>query len=174
MRLIARLFPFRKPRPRVVCYIRENGPIAYAVDVLSSAPRDSVDTMMSSGLTWSWRGAGRGWTELTRVSLSAFLADLSSGDLLLAGFDGEPQSAVSDGTVRGWVHRFCREEPSPLAIAISTEAGRQLVFVQQQASDAVNAVLEGWRMDKKSAERKAYARLGPASLEALANSLDEA
>lgn len=175
-RLLERVFPFLKSpqRPaRVVCYLRENGPIAYAVDLFSSAPRESVDAMMSSGIVWSWRSAARGWTELTRVSLSAFLADLASGDLLLAGIEGEHEAGVADADLRDWIRRFCREDPSPLALAISASGDRQLLFVQQHASEAVNALLEAWRIDKRAAERKAYARLGPASLEATADSLDQ-
>lgn len=174
-RLLQHLFRYRKlgrDQARVVCYLRENGPIAYAVDLFSSAPRDSADAMLASRLVWSWRSEARGWTELTRISLSAFLADLSSGDVLLAGMEGEPQVAVSDADLRDWIRRFAREDHSPLAIAISASGERQLLFVQQHASEIVNAMLEAWNVDKESAERKAYARLGPASLEALAEWLD--
>jgi hypothetical protein len=46
------------------------------------------------------------------------------------------------------------------------------VFVQQQATDAINGLLESWQVDKASTARKAYATLRSASLESLATTLD--
>jgi hypothetical protein len=43
--------------------------------------------------------------------------------------------------------------------------------VQQHASDAVNGLLDTLRLDRRAAARSAYARLGPASLESLAERL---
>jgi hypothetical protein len=171
-RFLQRVFALHASRrrpARSVCYARENGPIAYSVDLFTASPRDSVEAMLASGLAWHWRSDARGWTELTRVSLSAFLADISSQHLLMTGTEGD--LIVSDDEARAWIRRFARDEPSPLALAISAAGSRQLVFVQQQASAPVNALLEAWQIDKESADRQAYARLGPASLEALADAL---
>src|SRR5512134_3573520 len=112
---------FSKPttRPkRPVCYLRENGPIAYELDLLSSGPRDRGDAMLSSSLTWHWRTVARGWTELTRISLSAFLADLSAGDLLIVGTGDDLSGEISDVVVAGWLRRFCRTDRTPVAAVI--------------------------------------------------------
>ncbi|MBA3296511.1 MAG: hypothetical protein H0U19_06215 [Acidobacteria bacterium] len=170
-RLFQRLFGRRGGRERLVCHLRENGPIAYELDLLASAPRDRADAMMSSGISWAWKSATREWTELTRMSLSAFLADLSSGGVMLAGTDGEPPTDLSDATVKEWIRRFCRLQPSTLVAVISAADGRQLLFVQQHGSDPVNRLLRAWDLDKGAAERKSYARLGSSALESLAERL---
>jgi hypothetical protein len=156
-----------------ICYLRENGPIAYELDLLSSAPRDRADAMLSSSLIWHWRTTARGWTELTRVSLSAFLADLSGGDLLIVGSSDELPGEVSDAAVGGWLRRFCRTDATPVAAVVSVSASRQLLFVQQDAPAAVNELLGAWEIDKSAAERKSYARLGAQSLETVANRLGD-
>jgi hypothetical protein len=163
--------PTVRPR-RAICYLRENGPIAYELDVLSSAPRDRAAAMLSSSLMWHWRTTARGWTELTRVSLSAFLADLAGGDLLIVGSPHELPGEVSDGLVGGWFRQFCRAEPTPLAAVVSLSTGRQLLFVQQDVPAAINDLLGAWAIDKSAAERKSYARLGAASLEVVADRLN--
>jgi hypothetical protein len=174
-RLLRRLLwfsPTGRPAASVVCYMRENGPIAYAIDRFSSAPRDAAEAMLDTALRWYWRSGARGWTELTRVSLSAFLVDLQAAELLVAGLEPDANEDVSDSAARRWLLRYCREEPSPLAIAIHASRDRQLVFVQQQATDAINGLLESWQVDKASTDRKAYATLRSASLESLATTLD--
>ena len=165
-----RLFGQRR-KGSVACYLRENGPIAYELDLFGSAPRERVDAMISSEISWAWKSSSREWTQLTRISLSAFLADLSSGRVMLTGTDGEPPVDLSDRTVKEWIRHFSRLQPSPLAAIINAADGRQLLFVQQHASNCVNRLLETWELDKGAAERKSYARLGPASLEALADGL---
>lgn len=72
-----------KGRAALVCYLRENGPIAYGTDVFGTNPRECADAMLSTDLTWYWKTAGpdalrRDWTHLTRWSLAALLADLSA------------------------------------------------------------------------------------------------
>lgn len=173
-RLLRRLLGHRARRPSVVCYLRENGPIAYELDLFSSASRDRADAMTSGELSWAWKAPNRDWTELTRVSLSAFLADVAAGGVLLAGADGELPVDLSDPVVKGWIRRFCRLQPTPLAAVISVSGGRQLLFVQQRASDAVNRLLDAWGLDKRAAGRRAYPRLGHASLEAVADRLGSA
>lgn len=169
--LLQRLFPGKRTRKSAVtCYLRENGPIAYELDIFTSAPRDRADAMMSSALSWAWKSGNREWTELTRISLSAFLADVLSGVRLVAA-EGELPMHVTDALVTEWIRKFSRLQPGPMAAFISITTDRQLLFVQQQATEAVNELLANWGIDKGSAERKSYARLGAASLEAAAEQL---
>ena len=153
-----------------MCYLRENGPIAYELDLFDASPRDRAEAMISSELSWAWKSGTRDWTHLTRISLSAFLADVASGALLV-GVEGELPTDVTDAAVKDWIRRFSRTEPTLLAAVISTGSNQQLLFVQQHASDAVNALLDAWGLDKGAAARKAYPRLGPASLEAVSDRL---
>jgi hypothetical protein len=155
----------------VACYLRENGPIAYELDLFGADPRDRADSIISSEISWAWKSATREWTQLTRISLSAFLADLSHGKVMLTGTEGEPPVDLSDATVKDWIRHFSRLQPSPLAAVINASDGRQLLFVQQHASDPVNRLLDTLDLDKGAAERKSYARLGAASLESLADGL---
>lgn len=170
-RFFQRLVGSSERRAGIIAYLRENGPIAYELDLFSSAPREAADAMLSSAVEWSWKSDTREWTALSRVSLSAFLADLTQGSVLLAGTDGEPPSDISDRLVADWIRPFAKADPSSLRAVISVSGGRGLLFVQQQASDAVNQLLGAFGIDKARAERKAYARLGPASLEAIADRL---
>ena len=169
--LFERLFAgVRTKRSVFACYLRENGPIAYELDLFRSSPRERADAMMSSPLAWAWKSGAREWTELTRISLSAFLADVPGGVLLVAT-EGDLPVHVTDAGVAEWIRRFSRLQPGPLAAIISVTADRQLLFVQQHASEAVNELLANWGLDKGAAERKSYARLGPASLESIAERL---
>ena len=161
-----------RSRGGVACYLRENGPIAYELDLFSTNPRERTEAMLSSGLDWSWWSPSRDWTELTRVSLSAFLADIASGDILLAGTEGDaPHHSLDNAIVKDWIKRFSRLQPSPLAALISVRSGKELLYVQQHASDLVNRLLESWGLDKGSAERRSYARLGPLGLESIGERL---
>ena len=169
--LLQRFFGSNGPgRPRrktpFTCYLRENGPIAYELDLFESAPRDRADAMMSSELAWAWKSGTREWTHLTRISLSAFLLDVPAGAVVIA-VEGDLPTELSDPLVKDWIKRFSRIQPTPLAAVISITGTQQLLFVQQHATDAVNALLEAWGLDKGAAVRKAYPRLGPATLESL-------
>ena len=169
--ILQRLFGARRANRHVfTCYLRENGPIAYELDLFVSAPRDRADAMMSSTLSWAWKSGAREWTHLTRISLSAFLADLSGGVMLIAT-EGELPTEVADVVVADWIRRFCRLQPVPLAAVIRAGADRELLFVQQHASEPVNRLLDDWGLDKGEAARKAYARLAELSLERVADSL---
>jgi hypothetical protein len=170
--VIERLFPFlRSRRAHVTCYLRENGPLAYELELFGAAsPRERAGLLLDSGLAWAWKGGPREWTELTRISLPAFLGDLTLGALLV-GVDGELPTHVTDETVKGWLRCFCRVDPAPLAAAASVSPDRQLIFVQQHASPAVSALLDAFDLDRRSAVRTAYARLGAAGLERIADSL---
>jgi hypothetical protein len=169
--LLQRLFGRRRAQTAAVCYLRENGPIAYEFDLFSTAARERADAMMAGNITWAWKGTTREWTELTRISLSAFLSDLSSGDVIVAGIEGDLPVDVSGATVKQWIRYFCRLQPSPLAAVISVTGGRQILYVQQHASEAVNTLLEAWGLDKGAAQRKAYPRLGPLTLEGVSEGL---
>ena len=160
----------RARRSVFTCYLRENGPIAYGLDLFTTAPRDRADAMMSSPLAWAWKSGAREWTHLTRISLSAFLGDVPSGALLVAT-NGELPTDLTDATVGDWIRRFARVQPVPLEAVISAGADRQLLFVQQHATEAVNELLANWGLDKGAAERKSYARLGDASLESIGQRL---
>ena len=160
----------RARRSVFTCYLRENGPIAYELDLFATAPRDRADAMMSSPLVWAWKSGAREWTHLTRISLSAFLGDVGAGALLVAA-DGELPTDLTDTVVAEWIRRFSRIQRVPLEAVISIGASRQLLFVQQHASEAVNELLANWGLDKGAAERKSYARLGPDSLESIAGKL---
>jgi hypothetical protein len=160
----------RARKTAIRCYLRENGPIAYELDIFTSAPRDRADAMMSSGLAWAWKSGSREWTELTRISLSAFLADVPSGVLVVAA-EGDLPMHVTDAGVAEWIRKFSRLQPGPMAALISVADEHQLLFVQQQATDPVNELLANWGIDKGSAERKSYARLGPAGIESIADKL---
>ena len=169
--LLKRLWPARRARRGVICHLRENGPIAYEFDLFASEPRERADAMIDSELSWTWRSGSRDWTHLSRVSLSAFLADMSAGGVLLLATEGETPHDLGNDAVSDWIRRFCRIQSSPVAAVVSVADGRQLLFVQQHASDAVNQLLDSWGLDKGSAQRQSYARLGTASLETLADRL---
>lgn len=169
--LLQRFFgPGRTRRVPVTCYLRENGPIAYEVDLFDAAPRDRADAMMSADLAWAWTSGSREWTHLTRISLSAFLSDVPKGVTVIA-VEGDLPTDVNVGLVKDWIRRFNRVQPVPLAAVITVIGPQQLLFVQQHASDAVNNLLDAWGLDKGAAVRKAYPRLGSASLESLADRL---
>lgn len=152
------------------CYLRENGPIAYELDLFGASPRERADAMMAGELSWAWKSSTREWTHLTRISLSAFLGDLPSGILLVATGADLP-TEVSDTAVADWIRRFVRLQEVPLAAVIHAAPDRQLLFVQQHATDPVNRLLDDWGLDKGAAARKSYARLGSASLESIAEKL---
>lgn len=160
----------RARRSAFTCYLRENGPIAYELDLFATAPRERADAMMSSPLAWAWKSGAREWTQLTRISLSAFLGDVGIGALLVAA-DGELPTDLTDAAVADWIRRFSRIQRAPLEAVINISRDRQLLFVQQHASEAVNELLANWGLDKGAAERKSYARLGPESLESIAERL---
>ena len=100
--LLQRLFAARRQRPVFSCYLRENGPIAYELELFGNAPRDRADAMMSGELAWAWKGAAREWTHLTRISLSAFLGDPSSDP------HGDP-IPKADGTMANSANRRLSE-----------------------------------------------------------------
>ena len=160
----------RLGRRPFTCYLRENGPIAYEFDLFTAAPRERAEAMMDSELSWAWKGADREWTHLTRISMSAFLADIPAGVLLVAASEELP-TEIDDSLIAGWIRQFSRLQPVPLEAVVRVVHDRQLLFVQQHASDPVNRLLDDWGIDKGAADRKSYARLGDHSLETIAGGL---
>jgi hypothetical protein len=166
----------------VVCYLRENGPIAYELTLFVENPRERVDAMFDTGLSWYWttdRG-GRSqppeWIELTRWSMAALLADLagaqSAGRTMIAGVD--PQDSRLDLThdVVTWGRRFATDDRSPLHVLVH-HAGSQPehIFVAQQPPENVLTLLHAWGIDRTRAVRRAYPRLRDQTLEALIDKL---
>jgi hypothetical protein len=179
-------------RGPLICYLRENGPIAYALDLFDADPRSRVDAMLESGLAWYWRGAigaadlsaPREWTQLTRWSMAALLEELRAptlsqlpgrdsrvqagesgdSDLTIVGIDAEDAPTdLSDDRVAPWVRRFASDSPGPLHIVVRHDP--DLVFVAQQPPEPVRELLYAWGIDRAKAERRAYARLQTRDLE---------
>ena len=168
-----------RARAALVCYLRENGPIAYATDLFGAAPRDRAEAMLSAPLTWYWRTAApaaRDWTQLTRWSLAALMTDTSAepgggpARVLLIGVDApERHVTVTDARVAAWTRAFAAAAAGPLHAVISRPGpGGDLLFVAQQPPEAVRDLLHAWGIDRDKAHRLPYARLQGASLEELA------
>jgi hypothetical protein len=179
----------QRPRTRtpLVCYLRENGPIAYGTDVFGDDPRERVEAMLASTeLTWYWKTAGpepiaRDWTHLTRWSLAALLQDLTAQqagvrpDVLVAGVDDTAHDGpeeVTDARVAGWIRAFGIAAPGPLHAVVSRPGtGGDLFFVAQQPPEIVRNLLQAWGIGRDKAQRTAYARLHGRGLEDLEKSL---
>jgi hypothetical protein len=184
-----RLFP-RRNRSRVglVCYLRENGPIAYGTEVFGQDPRERVDALLASTeITWYWKTASgtdpraRDWTQLTRWSMGAMLADLGAEHdgvkphVLVVGVDdsgAEGPEEVTDARVASWIRAFSGAAPGPLHAVVSRPGpGGDLFFVAQQPPEVVRNLLHAWGIDRDKAQRKAYARLHGSALEDVARTL---
>jgi hypothetical protein len=178
-----------RPRAPLVCYLRENGPIAYSTEVFGQDPRERVDAMLSTSLAWFWKTAGpapmaRDWTSLTRWSLAALLADLAIEQngarphVLVVGIDDAGQDSpedMSDRRVAGWMRGFAGAADGPLhAVASRPGSGGELLFVAQQPPESIRTLLQAWGIDRDKAERRAYARLHGNALEDLMKSLARA
>jgi hypothetical protein len=164
-------------RAPLICYLRENGPIAYALTLFDPDSRSRVDAMLDSGLAWYWRSVARvtdrsapqEWTQLTRWSMAALLTDLAvpdtgDTDVTIVGIDGaDAPTDLSDDRVAPWVREFASDTPGPLHIVVRRSP--DLVFVAQQPPEAVRDLLYAWGIDRAKAERRAYARLETRSLE---------
>lgn len=166
----------------LVCYLRENGPIAYAAELLSQDPRERADAMFSTGLSWFWKTVGpptvaRDWTSLTRWSLAALLSDLAIEDdslkphILVIGVDEEGHESpeeMTDRRVAGWMRGFAAAGDSPLHAVVSRPGtAGELLFVAQQPPESIRNLLQAWGIDRDKAERRAYARLHGNALEDL-------
>ena len=181
------LGPRNRTRAPLICYLRENGPIAYGTDVFGEDPRERVEAMLASTeLTWYWKTDGpdpiaRDWTHLTRWSLAALLQDLTAQadgirpQVFVVGVDDtahEGPEEVTDARVAGWMRGFANAAAGPLHAVVSRPAaGGDLFFVAQQPPEIVRNLLHAWGIGRDRARRTAYARLHGRALEDLAKSL---
>ena len=174
----------RRDRAALVCYLRENGPIAYGTELLSRDPRERAEAMLATGLAWYWkttsaREIARDWTELSRWSLAALLADLAAEPdgvklhvLAIAIAPQESADEMTDARVAAWMRGFGGAAEGPLhAVVTHPVPGGDLVFVAQQPPDPIRALLHGWGIDRDKASRRAYARLHGTALEDVIRSL---
>ena len=184
--LLDRLRGGSRPRPALVCYLRENGPIAYGAGLFAQEPRERADAMFETGLAWFWKTAGpaavaRDWTSLTRWSLAALLADLAieqdgvKPHILIAGIDAEGDDSpeeMTDRRVAAWMRGFAAAGDGPLHAVVSRPGpGNELLFVAQQPPESVRTLIQAWGIDRDKAERRSYARLRGNALEDLITSL---
>ena len=171
-------------RAALVCYLRENGPIAYTTPLFARDPRERVEAMLATGLAWYWKAIhasaiGRDWTELSRWSLAALLADLSAEQdgakphvLAIAVEPQDSAEEMTDARVAGWMRGFGGAAAGPLHAVVSHPApGGDVVFVAQQPPESIRALLHGWGIDRDKATRRAYARLHGSALEDVIRSL---
>jgi hypothetical protein len=172
-------------RAPLVCYLRENGPIAYTTELFARDPRERAEAMLATGLGWYWKTTAstmpaREWTELSRWSLAALLGDLAAQQdglvphVLAVGVD-PPDSAdeMTDARVAAWMRRFAGAAAGPLQAVVSHPApGGDLLFVAQQPPESIRALLHGWGIDRDKAVRRAYARLYGSALEDTIRSLE--
>ena len=181
------LAPRRHARAPLVCYLRENGPIAYGTDVFGEDPRERVEAMLASTeLTWYWKTIGpdtiaRDWTHLTRWSLAAVLQDLTTHHdgvrphVFVVGVDDSAHDGpeeVTDARVAAWMRGFANAAAGPLHAVVSRPpAGGDLFFVAQQPPEIVRNLLHAWGIGRDKARRTAYARLHGRALEDIAKSL---
>ena len=173
-------------RSTLVCYLRENGPIAYGTDVFGIDPRERADAMLATDLTWYWKTSSgahaltRDWTHLTRWSLAALLADLAAEQdglkphVLVIAVEGEDSPEdVTDRRVSQWLKGFGAAAPAPLHAVVSRPGpGGDLLFVAQQPPESIRHMLQAWGIDRDKAERRSYARLHGTALEDLIGSLN--
>lgn len=181
--LLKRLRP-RGDRAPLVCYLRENGPIAYGASIFAREPRERAEAMIATGLAWYWKttsatAIARDWTELSLWSLAALLADLGDEQdgvafhVLAIAIDPQDSAhEMTDGRVAAWMRGFNGAAAGPLHAVVTHPApGGDLVFVAQQPPDAIRMLLQGWGIDRDKASRRAYARLPGAPLEDVIRSL---
>lgn len=181
--LIDQLKGARGRNPGLVCYLRENGPIAYELALFDANPRERMDAMFETGLAWYWTTANAGarsdspdWIELTRWSMPALLNDLAGatpgGRTVIAGV--EPLETRPDlaRDLVVWGRRFATDDRSPLHVLVHHAPGQpEHVFVAQQPTDTVLTLLHAWGVDRARAHRRAYPRLRDQSLEAIVEGL---
>jgi hypothetical protein len=182
--LLRHLRPRRRDRAPLVCYLRENGPIAYGTEIFAHDPRERAEAMLATGLAWYWKTSGaraiaRDWTELSRWSLAALLADLGAEQdgvkphvLAIAIDPQDSADEMTDARVAAWMRGFGGAAPAPLhAVVTHPVPGGDLVFVAQQPPEPIRVLLHGWGIDRDKAARRAYARLDGTALEDVIRSL---
>ena len=183
--LLGRFRRRNRARAGVVCYLRENGPIAYSTDIFGADPRERVEAMLATGLTWYWQSTGhepiaREWTHLSRWSLAALLQDFAArhdglpAHIAIIGVEdgGEAADEITDARVAGWMRGFAAAAPGPMHAVVTHPApGGDLLFVAQQPPESVRTLLQDWGISRDKAERKAYPRLQADTLEELIRKL---
>ena len=140
--------------------------------------------MLATGLAWYWKTTGpaaaaREWTELSRWSLAALLADLAAERdgpkpqvLAIAVDPQDSADEMTDARVAAWMRGFGGAAEGPLhAVVTHPVPGGDLVFVAQQPPEAIRTLLHGWGIDRDKASRRAYARLHGSALEDVIRSL---
>jgi hypothetical protein len=181
---LLRRFPrFGRSRGALVCYLRENGPIAYAADVFGRDPRARASALLATELAWYWRTAAAGegvreWTRLTAWSLAALLSDVGDARavpaaLVLIGIDGsDAPPEVDDARAIEWMLGFDGAADRPLHAVIARRLpDPELVFVAQHPPEAVVQLLQAWEIDRDRADRQSYGRLRERTLAAIARGL---
>ncbi|HEY2434998.1 MAG TPA: hypothetical protein VGI12_20180 [Vicinamibacterales bacterium] len=179
--ILRRLRP--RDRPPIVCYLRENGPIAYQGALFARDPREPAEAMLATGLTWCWKATSgdvvvRDWTELSRWSMAALLGDLAPSDsrpgrvLAVAIEPQDSADPITDARAAVWMRAFNNAAAAPLHAVVWHDGGpADLLFVAQQPPDAIRVLLHACRIDRDRAVRRAYARLGGQGLETLIGSI---
>lgn len=175
---------FGRSRGALICYLRENGPIAYGADILSHDPRARAAALIATDLAWYWRTTAsvagvREWTRLTAWSLAALLADIGDASraqpsgLVLIGLDsGDAPSEIDDARAGRWLRGFDGGADRPLhAVIARYPPDSDLAFVAQHPIDSVVRLLQTWGIDRDKADRQPYARLRGRSLDSVARSL---
>ncbi len=83
-------------RAALVCYLRENGPIAYGTDVFGTDPRERIDAMLSTDLTWYWKTSApsslHGFSAAAQAPLHAVVSRPGPGGDLLFVAQQPPES----------------------------------------------------------------------------------
>lgn len=185
MHWILRLLRRGSREAPLVCYLRENGPIAYTTALFLRDPRERAEAMLATGLSWYWKtttatALARDWTELSRWSLAALLGDLGAQQdglvLHVLAVALDPQDVayeMTDARVAAWMRRFGGAAAGPLHAVVSHPApGGDLLCVAQQPPESIRALLHGWGIDRDKAIRRAYARLHGSALEDAIRSLE--
>jgi len=179
------------PRHGLVCYLRENGPIAYSLDIFGRDTRERAGGMLATDLAWHWKTLGkalepedaaRDWTRLPAWSMAAFLADMDAKQdgialpLLMVAIDGDDAPAeVADADVVTWMKGFSVGAERPLHAVVSRAAPGDglldLLFVAQHPIEPIRTLMQAWGIDRDKAERRAYPRLQQHTLEDITRSL---
>jgi hypothetical protein len=167
-----------RERAPLVCYLRENGPIAYQTTLFAGDSRERAEAMLATGLTWYWKTAEgafvtREWTELSRWSLAALLGDLSAErdglvpHVLAVAVDPQDGGGeITDACVGAWLRAFNGAAAASLHAVVTHPApGGDLLFVAQQPPEPIRALLHDCGIDRDKAVRRAYARLHGHALE---------
>ncbi len=182
--------------PQAALYIRDKGPICYAVPVLHREPplAGLEAELLSSGLAWSWRSWGdprwvytipdlptdRAVTPLDAATWSLLAADILAEtpidvtgrhiELFAVAAEAREQSRDAAG-LRNALLQFAQEQgPLQMVIVQLGDQANELVFVRHNPTEAVRALLETWTSTAPlRAKPYPYKRLNMANFERLFN-----